>query len=55
MYIPLDIYQHISDICPELHLHTIVKGIKTPSQFTLAKIRLSETFKGKPGKRGHLR
>ena len=40
MDVPLDIYQHISDICPEIMLHLAVKGIKGPSQFAIAKYML---------------
>lgn len=56
MHIPLDIYQHISAICPELNLHTVIKGVPVPSQFETAKRMLNgRRVKGKVGRRGHLR
>lgn len=56
MYIPLDIYQHISGICPELNLHTIIKGLPVPPQYLTAKRMLKgKKMKGRPGRRGHLR
>ena len=56
MNVPLDIYQHISDICPDLMLHLTVKGIKGPSQFAIAKHMLQgKVLKGKRGRRAHMR
>lgn len=56
MHIPLDICQHISAICPELNLHTVIKGVPTPSQFEIAKRMLNgKRLKGKVGRKGHLR
>ena len=56
MHIPLDIYQHISAICPELNLHMVIKGVPVPSQFETAKRMLNgRRVKGKVGRRGHLR
>ena len=56
MYIPLDIFHHIAAICPELKLHTVIKGIPVPSQYDTARRMLDgRRLKGKVGRKGHLR
>lgn len=55
MYIPLDIYQHISCICPEIGLHRIIKGVPVPPQrVTAVRLLGDKRLKGKPGRRSHL-
>ena len=56
MFLPPGIYQNISDVCPELMLHMVVKSVKPPSQYQTAKRMLEgKLLKGKLGRRGHLR